>query len=612
MTSNLLTRRLIQDHTFDDYNFLRLALLTRKQLPPLDEHQQFLKLGPKNKLYYGDNLEILKRYIPNESIDLVYLDPPFNSKTDYNILFRETTGEQSTAQIQAFTDFWHWDSAAREAYEYLTGNEVDNKIADMATALYKILGKNDMSAYLFMMAIRLIELHRVLKPTGSLFLHCDPNASHYLKLVMDTIFGTRNFVNEISWKRQHAHSDTKQGAKHFGRLHDTLLFYAKEKGEQIWHQQFTKHEQEYLDNFYKYVELPDGTRRLLSKEERSNREMVKGRIYKLDNMEGPGGAAKGNPRYEFLGVTRYWRYSQETMKKKYDAGKIIQTKAGNVPMEIRYIDESLGVSLQDMWTDIKPLSAFAKERLGYPTQKPEALLERIIKSSTNEGDWVLDPFCGCGTATATAEKLGRHWIGIDITWLAINLVKNRMKHMFPYSDFEIEGEPKDIGAAKELANNRYQFQWWALSLIGARPVGSKPSNPREGKKGPDEGIDGWLRFRIEDKIESIVVQVKSGHVSVKDIRELRDTISRQRAAMGIFITLEEPTSEMIKEVKATDPYLAKSLNTEFPKIQILTIKELLEGVEPKIPQTASAFPQAMITKRVSGKDSSTLDDFTEE
>ena len=236
---------------------------------------------------------------------------------------------------------------------------------------------------------------------------------------MDAIFGANNFVNEIIWKRSHAHSDTKQGAKHFGRLHDTILFYAKDKSlsEYIWNQQFIPHTQDYIDGFYKYVELPDGTRRLLTKEERENRSLVRGRIYRLTDMVGPGGASKGNPHYEFMGVTRYWRYSKETMAKKQAAGRVIQTKPGNVPQEVRYLDENPGLALQDIWTDIPPLSPFAKERLGYPTQKPVALLERIITSCSNEGDWILDPFCGCGTAISAAEKLGRHWIGIDITWL---------------------------------------------------------------------------------------------------------------------------------------------------------------------------------------------------
>ena len=271
-----------------------------------------------NRLFYGDNLEILRQYIPSDSIDLIYLDPPFNSKADYNILFKEKSGEQSTAQIQAFSDFWHWDEAARQSYEYLTSNDVDVKIANLAEALFRLLGKNDMSAYLFMMATRLIQLQRVLKPTGTIFLHCDATASHYLKLIMDAIFGANNFVNEIIWKRSHAHSDTKQGAKHFGRLHDTILFYAKDKSlsEYIWNQQFIPHTQDYIDGFYKYVELPDGTRRLLTKEERENRSLVRGRIYRLTDMVGPGGASKGNPHYEFMGVTRYWRYSKETMAKK--------------------------------------------------------------------------------------------------------------------------------------------------------------------------------------------------------------------------------------------------------------------------------------------------------
>jgi DNA modification methylase len=543
---------------------------------------------------------------------LVYLDPPFKSDAQYNILFKEASGEPSASQIQAFSDTWQWDAASREAYEYLTGNQVDSKVADVAEAFYKMLGKNAMTAYLFMMAERLIELERVLKNTGSIFLHCDPTASHYLKLIMDAIFGANNFVNEIIWKRSHAHSDTKQGAKHFGRLHDTILFYAKNKAdaEYIWNQQFTPHEKEYLDSFYKHVELPNGTRRLLTKEERANRSLTKGRVYKLDNMEGPGGASRGNPRYEFLGVTRYWRYSKETMQKKFAAGRVLQTKAGNVPMEIRYLDESPGISLQDMWTDITPLSAFAKERLGYPTQKPVALLERIIKSCSNEGDWILDPFCGCGTAVAVAEKLKRHWIGIDVTWLAVNLMKTRVREMFPDARFDIEGEPKDLGAARELAKDRYQFQWWALSLIGARPVGAKSDNPRQGKKGADEGIDGWLRFRdgASDKVEKIVVQVKSGHVGVKDIRELRDVVSKNEAAIGIFITLSEPTSDMIREAKATEPYIMKTWNHRYPKIQILTIEQLLRGIRPEIPPTSSAFEQAAITKRVDSGVNYTLDD----
>jgi DNA modification methylase len=543
-----------------------------------------------NTLFYGDNLEILRHLVPDESIDLIYLDPPFNSKADYNVLFKETSGEQSTAQIQAFSDFWHWDIQARRAYEYLTVEAPNENLANFIQTMFNFLGKNDMLAYLVMMGIRLLELNRVLKPTGSIFLHCDTTASHYLKILMDSIFGAKNFVNEIIWKRQHAHSDSKQGSRHFGRLHDSILFYAKNKGEHFWRQQYTPHDPEYLSTFYRYKD-PDG------------------RIYRLDNLLGPGGAAKGNPYYEFLGVTRYWRYSKENMKRLHENGRIIQTKSGNVPMLKRYLDEMPGVSLQDIWTDINPISAFAKERLGYPTQKPIELLERIINSCSREGDWILDPFCGCGTAVIAAEKLHRHWIGIDITWLAINLVKGRLGDMFPGIQFKTEGEPRDMGAAKELANyDRYQFQWWVLSLIGARPVGSTPTKPKEGKRGADEGIDGWMRFADgpEGHVEKIVVQVKSGDVGVRYIRELRDVVSKQKAAIGIFLTLEEPTSDMIREAKATDPYVSQTWNHEYPKIQILTIRELLSDKRPNIPPTMNAFQEAPLTKRTAGHKQQTL------
>ncbi|MGB6463115.1 MAG: DNA methyltransferase, partial [Nitrosotalea sp.] len=552
----VLTTNSSQDHTSANDQNLKVqacSLMTKRKPLIHDKHQEYLKLDSNiNKLFYGDNLEILRRYIPNESVDLIYLDPPFNSKADYNILFKESTGEKSAAQIQAFSDFWKWDTAASDAYEYLTGNDVDNKIANLAEALYKTLGKNDMSAYLFMIAIRLIEFHRILKPTGSIYLHCDATASHYLKLLLDGIFGVKNFRNEIIWKRTSAHS----GDVHrFGKVHDTILFYSKSDNYKF-NPHYTPYEKDYIKQRYRYKD-PDG------------------RLWAPSDLMAAG-IRHGETGKEWHGINptttgNHWKYTIKKLDEMEKQGKIYFTKKGTgKPTYKRYLNEMKGILLQDIWDDIYPVNPQAKERLGFQTQKPEALLERILKSSTNEGDWILDPFCGCGTATAAAETLGRHWIGIDITWLAINLVKSRMKHMFPYSNFEIEGEPKDIGAAEELAKNRYQFQWWALSLIGARPVGSKPSNPREGKKGADEGIDGWLRFRIGEEIKSIIVQVKSGHVSVKDIRELRDVVSRQGAVMGIFITLENPTSEMIKEVKATDPYILKALQQKYPKIQILT------------------------------------------
>lgn len=538
-----------------------------------------------NKLFYGDNLEILRSpRIPNRSIDLVYLDPPFNSKADYNILFKESSGEQSTAQIQAFSDFWHWDYAAYQSYKYLISNVVDHKVAALAEAMMRLLGKNDLTAYLFMMTTRLLELHRILKPTGTLFLHCDPTASHYLKMVLDAIFGKENFRNEIVWKRFNFHAD----AIRFGRVSDRILFYSKTDNYKFRKENArAPYKKEYIES--KFTHKDDN-----------------GRRFRLDNLNPPGNRG---PFYEFHGVKKHWRYTEEKMRLLEKEGKIY-TKS-KIPQLKRYLDvleARGGAAIHEIWDDVPPVNSQAAERLGYPTQKPVALLERIINITTDEGDWILDPFCGCGTAISAAEKLGRHWIGIDITWLAINLVKNRLKKEFPDAKFELEGEPRDMGAAVELSKNRYQFQWWALSLISARPVGAQSDNPREGKKGADQGIDGWLRFTDGDKPENIVVQVKSGHVGVKDIRELRDVVARQNAVMGIFITLSEPTSEMVKEVKATDPYVTKKLHLKFPKIQIVTIEQLLRGIKPELPETASAFEQAPLAKRVTNRANFRLDD----
>lgn len=535
-----------------------------------------------NVLFYGDNLDILRRYIPNESIDLIYLDPPFNSKADYNILFKEATGEELTAQIQAFSDFWHWDDAARHAYEFLTSNEVDAKVSDVTDALYRFLGKNDMTAYLLMMARRLLELHRVLKPTGSLFLHCDPTSSHYLKLVLDATFGAKNFRNEIVWRRSHpkGHAFTR-----FASDHDVILVYAKDSSKVKWKMVYKG---------YDPSEEPPAQYNLRDKD---------GRWYTLDNLMNPN-PNRPHLTYKFKGITRVWRWTKERMLEEDRKGRIVVPEGGKVPRYKRYLDEQEGIPIDDFWDDID----FAKgdERLGFPTQKPLRLLERIIEASTAEGDWVLDPFCGCGTAVIGAEKMKRHWIGIDITYLAINLVKVRLGDSFPDAKFEVEGEPRDLGAAKELAKDRYQFQWWALSLMGARPTGSTEARPREGKKGPDEAVDGWLRFPTADHFERIVVSVKSGHVGVKDIRELRDTVSRQRAAMGIFITLEEPTSEMIKEVKVTEPYISPVWHHEYPKLQILTVEELLKGKRPSMPQVENSFKKAPTEERATRSTSAKL------
>jgi DNA modification methylase len=530
-----------------------------------------------NVLYFGNNLEILRKYIPGNSIDLIYLDPPFNSKKDYNILFKENGGVESEAQIKAFTDTWHWAQSAQDTY-YDIVQKGPPKVASLIDALHEAIGSNDVMAYLVMMTVRLVELQRVLKPSGSLYLHCDPVASHYLKIVLDQIFGPANFRNEIVWKRSSAHSDIGQGAKHMGRLHDIIFFYSK-SDDFTCNMQFLPYDEKYVNEFYRYVEPETG------------------RLYRLGDLTGPGGAAKGNPYYEFLGVTRYWRYSKEHMQKLYNEGRIVQSKPGTVPAYKRYLDEMEGTPIQDIWDDLLPIGAQAKERLGYPTQKPQMLLERVIKYSSNEGDVVLDPFCGCGTAVVAAQKLNRKWIGIDVTHLAINLMRTRLRDSFGIIP-EVIGEPTTLSEAKALAHqDRYQFQWWALGLIGARPLGEK-------KKGADKGIDGVISFIDEPdgKARRVIVQVKSGHVGVNAVRELKSVAADD--AIGVLITLEPPTAPMKVESVEAGYYHSPIWNKDYPKIQILTIEELLQGKTVEMPpqaQTSVTFAKAPKISKKEGK-----------
>lgn len=528
-----------------------------------------------NTLFYGDNLDILREYIANASVDLIYLDPPFNSNRNYNVLFRDEGGKDSEAQITAFEDTWHWSHIAEATYHSLVV-DVGGEVGTMIGALRTFIGTNQMMAYLVMMAARLVELHRVLKPTGSLYLHCDPTASHYLKIILDTIFGPEMFVNEVIWKRVGTvKGNAGQGSKMWGANTDTLLFYRK-NSPNTFNPMFNVYSDEYIKKFYRYSE--PGT----------------GRRYRLISMIGPGGAAKGNPQYEVMGVTRYWRYSKQKMQELIEAGMVVQTQPGAVPVRKQYLDQGHGVAVQSLWDDVEALSAMSAERLGYPTQKPLALLERIISASSNPGDVVLDPFCGCGTAIAAAHKLGRQWIGIDVTHLSIALQKYRMEQMFPGLAMTIVGEPEDLGAARQLAlDDRYQFQWWALSLIRARPLGGD-SGSRTGKKGSDKGIDGVINF-IDDasgKPKRVLVQVKSGKVKSGDIRDLVGTVQRENAALGVFITLEEPSRDMATEATAAGFYRSPGWAQDYAKVQIVTIAELLRGAEVKMPPAHGTFRQA--------------------
>lgn len=532
----------------------------------------------RNTLFYGDNLPILRQHIPDESVDLIYLDPPFNSNRSYNVLFKDESGQEAEAQIVAFDDTWHWAGAAATYHALL--HDAPERVSRMIAALHDFIGPNQMLAYLVMMAARLVELHRVLKPTGSLYLHCDPTASHYLKIVLDAVFGVENFHSEIIWKRYGAHSD----AREYGAVHDVILFYGKTGGV-IFNKQYQPYDQAYIEQRFKFQDAD-------------------GRKWSEQNLSSPN--PRPNLTYSYLasnGITYQppqngWKYTRERMEQLDREGRLHFPKRADSRLRLKnYFDELPGVPVQDVWTDISLIGGTSPERLGYPTQKPVALLERIINSSSNPSDIVLDPFCGCGTAVVAAQKLGRRWIGIDITHLSIALQKNRLKDMFdlePRRDYDVIGEPEDLGAARQLAqDDRYQFQFWALSLVEARPLGGQEGS-KTGKKGSDRGIDGVILFTDDKtgKPKRALVQVKSGHVKSGDVRDLRGTVEREAAALGIFITLEPPTSEMQTEAAAAGIYHSPGWNRDYPRLQIVAIADLLHGAEVKMPPTASTFKQA--------------------
>ncbi len=527
-----------------------------------------------NRLFFGDNLRWLRdtRIFPDASVDLVYLDPPFNSNADYNVLFREASGEASEAQFHAFTDTWNWADAA-QTYAEFVDDCPQTAVVEMMDALHDLLRNSPMMAYLAMMAPRLVELHRVLNPTGSLYLHCDPTASHYLRMLLDGIFGQQNFQNEVIWKRTSAHS----GSKRWGPVHDVILFYSK-GAKFTWNQIFQGYSDEYLESFYRYSD-EKGRFRVGDLTGAGTRTGESGRAWRNINPTEAGRhwAVPNKVLLDLFGKeSATW-----TVQKKLDAlakqGLIYWPAKGRVPGFKRYLEGQAGVPISDVITDINPIGAQARERLGYPTQKPQLLLERIIEASSNKGDMVLDPFCGCGTTVHAAQKLGRQWIGIDVTYLAINLIKRRLKDAFgDDAQFEEKGQPTDLESAKELAKlDKWQFQQWALSLIDARP------RTEGAGKGADRGVDGMLYFyESQEKRERILVQVKGGGVRRNDVATLLGDVNNQKFVAGILITLEKATKPMREEAADAGRYGSKLWHDkDYPKIQILTIEGLLSGNE---------------------------------
>lgn len=559
-----------------------------------------------NTLYYGDNLPIL-RTLPASSVDLVYLDPPFNSSRSYNVLFKNESGVSSDAQITAFDDTWHWGPSAEQAYaDILQANP--GVVDDLLAALRQVIGENQMLAYLVMMAARLVELQRVLKPTGSLYLHCDPTASHYLKIVLDTVFNPQNFRNEISWKRSDAHNDARH---QFGTISDRLLFYVKNNKEALFNPQYAGFQEQTLRDWYLYLEFSDGTIRRMTKEERETQKIPAGaRRFNTSDLRSPN--PRPNLMYDYKGYKPHhngWAVSYEKMCDLDARGLLIYPKDldGRI-MRKRYLDEQPGAVVGDIWSDISQIRGADAELLGYPTQKPIALLERIIQASSNPGDVIMDPFCGCGTAIAAAEKLGRQWIGIDITYLSINLIENRMKAMFPTARFEVVGKPQDLGSAQNLAlRDRYQFQWWALSLISAKPLGDDHAG--HGKKGSDKGIDGIINYIDDAKrtLKRVLVQVKSGHVNSATIRDLRGVLQREACEIGVLVTLEPPTRDMITEAGSAGFYQSDFWKRTYPRLQILTIEQLLAGAAVQMPPETGTFLAAQKVRKSEGTQAKFID-----
>lgn len=525
----------------------------------------------KNCLYYGDNLDVLREHVADASIDLIYLDPPFNSNRRYSVLFKEKSGDDAQAQIEAFEDTWTWSQDAEAAYLEVMNGNAPNAVKDALEAMRRLLGDNDVLAYLVMMTTRLRELHRVLKSTGSLYLHCDPTASHYLKIMLDAIFGPTAFANEVIWKRSHAHNS----ASRYGRNHDVILFYRK-GSQTTWNQVYQDYDAEYVAKHYKHVDPATGRR------------------YKRENPTGAGTrtGATGQP-WRGIDPTakgRHWAKTPAEMDRLDAEGRIYwPNKPGSWPYLIQYLDDMPGVPGQDLWLDIDPINMIAAERLGYPTQKPLALLERIVLASSNPGDVVLDPFAGCGTAVDAAQKLGRRWIGIDVTTLAIDLIDARLRHTYSEeirATYEIRGIPRDRAGAEALfRQSAFEFERWCVMELDGQP---------NEKQVGDRGVDGVIRFPLNAQGDSdrILVSVKGGATNPGHVRDLIGTVKSQRAAMGVFVTMNEPTRGMLEAANHSGSYVHPANAQHFPKVQIVTVKELLEDKRPRMPLTLLPYFQA--------------------
>lgn len=565
----------------------------------------------ENKLYYGDNLDVLRDRIPDDSIDLIYLDPPFNSNRSYNVLFGHKSGEDAQAQIEAFDDTWTWSPEVEEHYRALISGGVPNEVATAIEAMRKLLRDSDALAYMVMMTPRLVELHRKLKNTGSLYLHCDPAVSHYLKVMLDAIFTPEQFRNEIIWRRTGSHGKVRR----YGPIHDVILFYTKtdaykEKWTSPRKPYMRGHVDEYLvkddkgwhTNYYGNVLTGSGLRNGESgKPWKGVDPSAKGRHWAIP------GALVEDLDEDLSALSQH-----QKLDRLFELGYITFTDGDTWPLYQRYVNPLEGTPAPDIWAfqpytngtvfgsedgvdeDVRWLSTRDAERLGYQTQKPMGLLERIVGASTHPGDVVLDPFCGCGTTIEAAHNLGRHWIGIDITYIAVDLIQKRMRHRFGEEvtkTFEIDGIPRDLASAKALfARSPFEFERWAVSMVDG--------TPNERQVG-DKGIDGVIRFNVDAKGTQgkSLVSVKGGGLNPAMVRDLLGTVGTQRAEMGVLITLEKPTRGVTDAVQHAGTYSPPEFGRTYPKIQLLTVEQLLAGQKPNMPTALLPYIKAKRSHR---------------
>ena len=536
-----------------------------------------------NTLYYGDNLEVLRKYVKDETVDLAYIDPPFNSKRNYNQIYNNIGGEDR-AQAQAFTDIWEWDEQANVGFAEIIANS-DGRFApqtvDLIKGLALVLKKGSLLAYLVSITLRVTEIHRVLKPTGSFYLHCDPTASHYLKLVLDGIFVTKggDFKNEIIWER----TTGRKSGRQYGRVHDVVFFYSK-SNDYVWNPPTSEQTQETVRGHD------------LMRDE--------GGVFRMSDLTGAG--AGPSRQFGDLEIAppsgRHWMFDQRGIDTLFAAGRIVFSRGGR-PRLKTYIEHLPGTSIRDVWVDIEPINASAAERLGYPPQKPEALLDRIISASSNEGDTVLDAYCGCGTTVAVAERLKRKWIGVDITYQSIALILRRLEAQYGKGVLDtltLNGVPRDLAAAAALALKkdgrvRKEFEKWAvLTYSHNRAVIND-------KKGGDGGIDGTAYFLTnKDESAKVVFQVKSGNVGRGDIAKLNSDRQREAAELAVFITLKEPTKGMRDEAGGMGLYTHPLMNRNYSRVQIVTIAEMLEhGARLEVPLPVEVLKTARtVTEKV--------------